>query len=103
RCDVDELLGCDLEAGGKVLLTGADVEADLAGVSVLRGEAVDGVGHPPLLADLLEEARRGRAAEDRVEDRGGEAPLVAARDTRCPEAHVVLLGRLLVKAHARPG
>ena len=61
--------------GREVLLARADVEADQAGVGVLRGERVDRVRHPALLADLLEEARRGRAAEDRVEQRGGEAAL----------------------------
>ena len=53
--DVAELARDDLEALDEVLLARADVEPDLAGVRVLRGEAVDRVGHPPLLADLLEE------------------------------------------------
>ena len=69
----------DLEALDEVLLTRPDVEPEQAGVGVLGGEAVDRVRHPALLPDLLEEARRRRPAEDRVEQRGGEAPLVRAR------------------------
>ena len=55
------------EALGEVLLPRADVDADLAGVGVLGGEGVDGVREAALLPDLLEEARRGGAAEDAVQ------------------------------------
>ena len=95
-------LGDDLEALDEVLLARADVEADLAGVGVLGGEAVDRVRHPALLADLLEEPRGRRAAEDRVEQRGGEA--AARREREMPgsaEADVVLLGVLALEAVAR--
>ena len=91
----------DVEALGEVLLARADVEADQAGVGVLRREAVDGVGHATLLADLLEEARRRGAAEDRVEQRRGEAPAVGARDAGRADADVVLLRVLLLEAKAR--
>ena len=91
--DVAELARDDLEALDEVLLPRADVEPDLAGVRVLRGEAVDRVRHPTLLADLLEEPRGGGAAEDRVEQRRREAPLVAPGDARGAEADVVLLRR----------
>ena len=101
RSDVRELARRDLEALGEVLLARADVEADQAGVRVLRREAVDGVGHPALLADLLEQARGSGAAEDRVEQRRGEAPPVGARDARRADADVVLLRVLLLEAKAR--
>ena len=78
RGDVGDLLGDDLEAGRDVLLACAHVDADVARVRVLARERVDRVGHPTLLADLLEEARGRRAAEDGVEERGGEAPTVGA-------------------------
>ena len=45
-------------------------------------ERVDGVGQPALLADLLEQPRRRRAAEDVVEHAQREAALVVARDAR---------------------
>ena len=79
----------------------ADVEPDLARVRVLRRERVDRVGHPALLADLLEEPRRGRPAEDRVEQRDDEAAPVGARDPGRREAHVVLLR--LLPLEAQPG
>ena len=91
----------DRERLGEVVLARADVDADLAGVGVLGDEAVDRVGEPALLADLLEEARGGRAAEDRVEHRGGEAARVGARDAGRAEADVVLLGVLALEA--QPG
>ena len=56
---------------------------------------------PALLADLLEEPRRRRAAEDRVEERGGEPPPVRARDAGRAEADVVLLGVLALET--QPG
>ncbi len=94
-------LGHDLETGAQVFLACADVDADLAGVGVLGAEGVHGVGHPALLADLLEEARRRGAAEDRVEQRGGEAPLVRARDPGRREAEVVLLDVLALEVQGR--
>ena len=51
-------------------------------VDVLARVRVDRVGQAALLAHLLEQARRGRAAEDRVEHAQREAALVAARDAR---------------------
>src|SRR6266511_4348880 len=101
RRDVEDLLAGDLQTGREVLLTRPDVDANQAGVRVLRGEGVDGIRHAPLLADLLEEARRGRAAEDVVEQRGGEAPPVGARDPGSAHADVVLLGVLLREAKPR--
>ena len=64
---------------------------DLAGLRVLRPVRVDAVRHAALLADLLEETRRRRAAEDRVEQRDGVAALVVAGDSRPREDDVVLL------------
>ena len=84
----------------EVLLARADVDADQARVGVLRREAVDRVRHAALLADLLEEPRRRRAAEDGVEQRRGEAAPVGARDARRAEADVVLLGVLALEAEA---
>src|SRR6185503_4334361 len=78
--DLCDLLVRDLEAVREVLRARADVEADQARVGVLRRERVDGVRHPPLLADLLEEARRGRAPEQRVQQRGGETAAVGTGD-----------------------
>src|SRR6185437_9482493 len=72
-----------------------------AGVGVLRPEAVDGVRHPALLADLLEEPRRRRAAEDRVEERGREAAAVGPGDARRAQTHVVLLRVLALETEPR--
>ena len=99
--DLADLLGADLDTRGEVLLARADVDAEDAGVGVLRPEAVDGVRHPALLADLLEEPRRGGPAEDRVEQGRGEAAAVRARDAGRAEAEVVLLGVLALEA--KPG
>ena len=66
RRDVPQLTRDDLEALDEVLLPRADVEPELAGVRVLRGEAVDRVRHPSLLTDLLKEPRGGRTAENRL-------------------------------------
>src|SRR4029079_10084815 len=63
--------------------------------------AVHGVRHAALLADLLEEARRGGAAENRVEDRCRETATVAAGDARRTEPEVLLLGVLPLKPEAR--
>ena len=62
----------------------AHVEADLAGVDVLAGERVDGVGQAALLAHLLEQPRRAGAAEDRVQHPQREAALVAAGSPGAP-------------------
>ena len=83
-----------------VVLAGADVDPDLPGVLVLARPGVDGVGQAPLLADLLEQARGGGAAQDRVQDRQGEAALVVAGDALSAQADVVLLGLLAVKGDA---
>src|SRR5207244_10858287 len=93
-----DLLGGDLQRLAQVVLARAEVDADLPRVGVLRDERVDRVRHPALLADLLEEARRRGAAEDRIEDRGRKAAAVGARDARRGEADVVLLGVLLLEA-----
>src|SRR5207253_6568160 len=53
-----------------------------------------------LLADLLEEARRGRATQDGVEQRGGEPAPVGAGDADAADADVVLLGVLAQEADA---
>ena len=96
--DLGHLLGGDLQAGGEVVLARAEAEADHAGVGVLGDEAVDRVGHAALLADLLEEPGGGRAAENRVEQGGGEAAPVGAGDARRGDADVVLLGLLALEA-----
>src|SRR5207249_4347610 len=98
--DVGDLRSGDLEALLQVLLARSHVEADQPRVRVLRGEGVHGVGETALLADLLEEARRRRAAEDRVEDRGGEAAAVGTGDADRPDTDVVLLGLLGLEAEA---
>ena len=98
--DVRDLVGGDRERLGEVVLARPDVDPDLAGVCVLREEAVDRVGEAALLADLLEEPGRGGAAEDRVEDRGGEPAAVGAREAGSREADVVLLGVLALEAPA---
>src|SRR5207342_3079358 len=87
-----ELVADDTDALGEVVLARSDVDPDLAGVGVLRAVRVDRVGHPALLADLLEEARAGRPAEHRVEQRRGEPPPVRSRDAEAAEAEVHLLG-----------
>ena len=80
-----------------------DVQADLAGVLVGAGERVDGVGEPAPLADLLEQARGGGAAEDRVEHAQREPALVVAREAGAAEADVVLLGVLALEAPCARG
>ena len=73
-------LGADDRAGLlDVVLAGADVGGDQAGVRVLLVVGADRVGEAALLADLAEEPRGGRAAEDRVEDGERVAALVLAR------------------------
>ena len=81
---IGDLGARDLDALRHVLGARADVDADLAGIVVARRVAVDAVGHAALLADLLHEARRGRAAEHVVEQREREAALVVARAARAP-------------------
>ena len=99
--DVGDLLGRDRERVGEVVLARAEVDADLAGVGVLRDERVDGVRHATLLANLLEEPGRRGAAEDRIEERRCEPPPVGARDPGRREADVVLLGVLALEAEVR--
>src|SRR5206468_11223941 len=101
RRDLRDLGHADLDARIEVLLARADVDADQARVALLGREAVDGVRHAALLAYLLEQPRRGRAAEDAVEQRGGEAAAVGARDAGRAEAQVILLGLLVLEAEAR--
>ena len=62
----------------------AHVHRHLAGVLVLARVRVHRVRQPALLAHLLEEPRRGRAAEDRVEHPQREAAVVAPRHARAP-------------------
>ena len=92
-----------VERLGEVVLARAEVDPIWPVSAYWRDEAVDGVGEPALLADLLEEARGGRAAEDRVEHRGGEAARVGTRDAGGAEADVVLLGVLALEAQRRRG
>src|SRR5205823_3610388 len=88
-------LGADhLEGAGDVVLTRADVDPHLARVRVLARPRVDRVREAALLADLLEEPRGSGAADDRIEDRERETPVVVARDARSAQADVVLLGLL---------
>ena len=101
--DVLQLRRDHVEALAEVLLARADVDADLAGVDVLRPVGVDGVRHAALLADLLEEARRGRAAEDGIEQGRRIATRIVALEPRAGEADVVLLGVLALKAERRRG
>src|SRR4051794_20358148 len=81
-----------------VLLAGADVGGDHPLVGELLVVGADGVGEAALLAHLAEEARRSRAAEDRIEDGQRIAPLVVAAQPRRSETDVVLLGLLAQKA-----
>ena len=64
-----ELAADDLAGLGDVLGAGADVHRDDAAVDELLRVGADRVGEPALLADLAEEPRGHRAAEDRVERR----------------------------------
>ena len=96
-----ELAADDLAGLGDVVLAGADVDGDHAAVDVLLGVGADRVGEAALLADLAEQPRGGRAAEDRVEDAEREAAIVAAGDPGRAEADVVLLGLLRVEAEPR--
>ena len=95
-----ELVADHVQRLDDVVLTGADVDAHLPGVLVLARPGIDGVGEAALLAHLLEQARGGRAAEDRVQDRQGEAALVVAGDALSAQADVVLLGLLGVEGDA---
>ena len=88
-------------ASPHVLLAGSDVHRHHAAVHVLLAVGANRVSEPTLLAHLAEEPRRGRAAEDRIQDSQGEAPLVRARDPAAPEADVVLLGVLDLERESR--
>ena len=79
----------------------AHVQPHLAGVRVVRRIRVDRVGQAALLAHLLEQAGRARAAQHRVQQPQREAPLVAAGDPVAAQAEVVLLRLLGVEAHRR--
>src|SRR3954452_19667768 len=68
-----QLVGGDAHALGQIVLAGADVDTDHASVGILGAERVDRVGHAAPLPDLLEQPGRGRSAQHRVEQRGGEA------------------------------
>ena len=92
--DVSDLARQDVEALREVVLSRAHVHADLARLGVHGSEGVDVVGEAALLADLLEQPGRGRAAEDAVERRGCEAARIGTRDAGSADADVVLL-RLL--------
>jgi hypothetical protein len=70
--DVGDLGDRDLEALGEVVLSRCRRRRHLPRFGVLRRVAVDGVRHAALLADLLEQSRRGRAADDRVHERAGK-------------------------------
>ena len=95
--DAPQLRADDLETLGEVLLACADVMPTCP-VSAYCGRTVDAVGHSAVLANLLEQTRRRGAAEDRVEEREGVAPLVAAGDARAGEHDVVLLSCVAQKA-----
>src|SRR4051812_33817587 len=71
----------------------AGVDAEDAGVGVVRRERVDGVGETALLADLLEQPRRHPAAERGVEHTECEAAVVEAMHAWHTEHEVGLLGR----------
>ena len=95
-------LGADDRAGLlDVVLAGADVGGDQALVGELLVVGADRVGEAALLAHLAEEARGGRAAEDRVEHGQRVAALVVAAQAGRAEADVVLLG--LLRVEAEPG
>ena len=98
-----ELAADDLAGLAHVFLAGTDIHRDHAVIHVLLAVGADRVGEPALLADLAEQARGGRAAEDRVENAQREASLVGARDPRASEADVVLLGLLGLEREARRG
>src|SRR5215211_1483424 len=80
---------------------GTDVDRYLARVGVVTGVGEDRVGEAALLTDLLEEPRRSRAAQDRVEHPQREAAIVASRYPGGAEAEVVLLGGLAVEGDRR--
>src|ERR1051326_5807826 len=99
--DIRYLLAGDGQRIDEVVLARAKVDPDLPAVCVLRDERVDGVRHPSLLANFLEETRGRRAAEDRVEQRRRETPAIGTRDPGGAEADVVLLGVLALEAKRR--
>ena len=78
RRELGELLGGEAQRLCEVLFARAEVQPELAGVGVLRAEAVDRIGEAAFLANLLEQPRGGGAAEDRVEHRGRETARVGA-------------------------
>ena len=71
----------------------AGVDRHRADLLVGGPVGVHRVREPPLLADLLEQARRHAAAEDLVEHGEREAVGVVARDRAEPDREVGLLGR----------
>ena len=95
-----ELAPDDLAGLADVFLPGPDVHGDHAPLGVLLEVGADRVCQAALLANLPEQPRGGRAAEDRVEDAEREPPLVRTGDARSPEADVVLLGVLRLEGES---
>ncbi len=71
----------------------ADGDRERAGVGVVRGEGVDRVRQPAVLADLLEQPRRRAATQGAVEDPERVAALVGAGQSIDAEHEVDLLER----------
>ena len=69
----------------------ARVEPEGAGTGVGGVEGVGGVGQPPLLAHLLEQARGHTPAQDGGEYAHGPAPLIAHGDALAGQVQVALL------------
>src|SRR5690606_15892138 len=81
------------------------VDGEGPGVAIGAEAAEDRVREAPLLADVLEQPRAHRSAEQRIEHVAGEAVLVVLRVAADTEAHVALLELLVpdedVRHHAR--
>ena len=76
--------------------------ADQAGVGIVRGEGVDRVGQPALLADLLEQPAAHAAAQGGVQDCHREATLVGRGSKPCIPSTRLTCSKGPVTATVRP-
>ncbi len=88
---LQELVAHDGHQLGDLLLAGAGVDAEQAGIGVARGEGEDRVGEAALLAYLLEQSRRHAAAEHGREDLKRVEVVIEIRERRQPEQQMGLL------------
>ena len=93
---VAEFLDDALDNLDRRLARGARVYAQGAGVAIRIQVAIDGVGEPLALADVLEQARAHASPEQRIQDVGSVAAFVCHGMRGNADADLDLLERFLV-------